>query len=207
MKKLCSFLFFVACQSFHIIAQETKFNLMPFDETKIELRLTDNEITVNSIGFDLKVLIINKSDSAFILYGFKDIGCAGAGEDYYRKANITVGSELFTANKSEQSILDIEGERQRFLRPGNIHTWKDVVTMVDNAKIIVRARSTETIIIPIKLHSRLERGIYQLQMLYYSGVNLVNIVDEETLIKDQKECGGLVYQGYAKSNSVKLIFK
>ena len=203
---------------------------MSYDRGKvIRLEVLDSLITVNTGDefFHLNVRLTNYSDSAFILYGFKAIQPAGSEVSFYKNGTyipthfIIVGNKLGepdivtaeepSSNPSMEldstsfvgslvSVIANEMQKNRLVINSN-STWLGKMKVLIATKRLKNFRSyeeTENIKI---------LGRHDLFLLYVSGVNVTNIISEEHIKKDEKENGAILFQGYAQSNTVKLIVK
>jgi len=74
--------------------------------------------------------------------------------------------------------------------------------------VIVPAHDSVSMEIPVKLDKRIRapRGEYSMFMMYNCGVNIANVIDERiySMLKKNK---AVLYQGYIRSNAIKLKIK
>lgn len=192
-------------QAFNLFGQ-THVQLLPFTKSRgIQLRIQSHEVLATDKGFNLDLLIENKTDTTFILYCFKIIGNGYGGENSYKKSEITGGSELFLKNMNDSNDkLELDGklERSRFRSD---FTGDSIKKVYDESLIVIKARENMRINIPVKLRQGfLRKGSYPLHLLYYCGVNIVNLFPDARIHSDMKKHRAFVFQGYLESNTITL---
>jgi hypothetical protein len=202
MSKSLTILFITLIQAFNLFGQ-THVQLLPFTKSRgIQLRIQGHEILATDKGFNLDLLIENKTDTTFILYCFKIIGDGYGGENSYKKSKITGGSAIFLQNMNNNLELDGKLERSRFRSDFSSDSVKKVY---DESVIVIKAREKMRINIPVKLRQGfLRKGNYPLHLLYYCGVNIVNLFPSARIHSDMKKHRAFVFQGYLESNKVTL---
>ncbi len=186
----------------NLFAQNLDLEIIPYDENKlIELKLLDNEVIASDKGFTLKISICNKTDGNLILYRFRIIDTGAEDEKFFMKKYFGAGSELFPKDSLTRWFkfeMDEKINRIRF----RTDITRDTIERISNeSKIIVNARDTMVISLPVKLRQGfLKKGTYSLYMIYSCGVN----VRKSNILKDMEKYKAQVYQGYVKSNTIKL---
>jgi hypothetical protein len=190
-----------------ILGQAPKIKLMPLDKNqRLQITLLENEIVATDRGFNLKLLLSNKTDTSFILYSFKIMRNGGPDQEYFKQG---MGTNLFPSDQLNRYIkFEMDSKLDRTLKYGlSMNYNRDTIDNVfTKSLVVIKARSTQEINIPVKLRGGfLKKGIYSLFMIYSCGVNILPYgVKENIMRKDKQKHKALVYQGYVKSNSVKL---
>ncbi len=187
-------------------SQNSKLPFIPFDQNqKIQIKLLDKEIVATDRGFELRLSIENKTDTSFILYHFKLFQTGRKDESFYTKSGGT-GSDLFPKDKNNRWFgLELDSKLDRMMKYDLPFTRATMDSIYDKSYITIKGRETLQITIPIKLRQGfLKKGIYSLFMVYYSGVNIPNVINKEKILADMKKHKAVVYQGYIKSNTVKF---
>jgi hypothetical protein len=185
------------------------------DENQMRLLLLEKQLilTTNQSEIIFNVSLINGTGRSFLLYGFKKIEDAITGENFYTKDNdITVGNALFVidgrGNRLKLGIIDpLAVEHYKPLTFDSLKkSFIDSGETIKDSKILIGGIDTINFILSAKIESgKLEKGIYAAYLIYYCGKNIVNLVDESTIKADEKKNGAILFQGYVKSNAIRLV--
>lgn len=193
--------------SFIGFSQSSTLNFIPYDKNqKIQIKLLDKEIIATDRGFELRLSIENKTDSSFILYNFMLFRNGRKDETFFTNNSIGAGPDLFPKDKNNRWFgLELDSKLDRRMKYDLPFTRASIDSIYDKSYITIKGRETLQIKVPIKLRQGfLKKGVYSLFIVYYSGVNIPNIIDEEKILADMKKHNAIVYQGYIKSNTVKF---
>src|SRR5258708_27172582 len=94
---------------------------MPYDkDKKLQLLIIDTEIKLENgvTEFDINISITNKSDSSFLLYGFKAVESGNSTVDFWTKPKMVGGNALFSFDKNgvyhNIGVRDPQGEIKHF---------------------------------------------------------------------------------------------
>lgn len=188
---------------------------MRYDENKkLKLHLSIEKVIKrgDSIQFSIEVSIANQSDSSFLLYDFKEIEPGSQDVYLFTQPDMVCGNALF--------VFDRKGRYPRLGIKDNLvvpylvsedsirNIWKRNQNLVHSYGIVLLKRALFKTIINAKfINSELKPGVYVAYMIYYSGRNVKNVISEETIVEDEQKNKALLYQGYAKSNPVRLIVR
>lgn len=176
-------------------------------------------VQVNKSSFEIPVVLSNSSQENFILYAFTR-GFITTSEDSIfvnvlsQPGRSGAGNAMF--------VLDKYGNRQSLViddcddceEPDPISHRNDFLTILrDSTKRkymetteFLKAKSKRKTRIRIRLGNiKLSKGEYQFYMIYYAGSNLGEIIGEPTMKEDIIIHRGIVFKGWTKSNTIKLI--
>lgn len=188
--------------------QETK------NDKKIQLIFSESDIVIgaNQSQIELGISLANNTNQSFILYRFKEIEDAISDERFYTNDNdISVGNALF--------LIDDIGKRCKIgiVNPRSIEHYKPFTadslskSLKDsrdsflNNKLLIGSNKTVNLVLSAQINTKLKKGIYSAYLIYYSGKNIVNLVSVDRINSDQKENDAILFQGYVKSNIIKII--
>lgn len=206
---LCSRVIFILLIHLSGCAQERK------NDNQMRLLLLEKQIVLSTTQsrISLNVALVNRTGKSFLLYGFKKIEDAITGENFYTSDDdITVGNALF--------IIDDKGKRIKLgiIDPLEVEHYKPLTIdslkthfinsgeSIQGNRILIKSIDSVNFMLSAKIRSgRLERGIYNAYLIYYCGKNIVNLVDAATIKSDEKKSGAILFQGYVKSNTIKLV--
>jgi hypothetical protein len=190
---------------------------MAYDKNKLlELRLVQNITNVysGSDGFEMDVEITNKSTDSFLLYGFKIIEPGNSSLSTFMQPEMVAGSALFVCNEkgmlaiaSLQSPPDGVGELDpmdsaRFV--GGLLTAAG--RFIDATKITLKKNESWRGNLHVKINQRkMVRGEYEVFLIYYCGINITNLIDAKRIHTEEIINHAILYQGYVKSNTTRLI--
>lgn len=202
---------------FSLIPFLAESQILAYDSNKIvqiELLQKEIELPYNCRVFKLNIKLKNNGDRKLLLYGVKRFETAYAGKDWYIGNDHSFGCALFAFNKKrELIIIKINDPIQRSyfehqekkIYPVNMDS---IVNTINKNLILLAPYQTveETLEIPL-LKGNLKRGSYDFYILYFNGKYITNIIDESVIEADEKKYNALLFQGYAKSNTIKLTVK
>lgn len=186
-------------------------------EKKIQIRLLNEKIVYDELGFNLKVSITNKTDTTFLLYELKDVEDGWwDGRTTYMEPDNGVGSVIFILDENREQlklklIAELLDKYESHYTPVPLDSIEE---RFYKSWIIIPAKGTGEFIVPIipKIKAsgerdKLPKGEFTLSFLYYSGQNIINVVPKERILEEEKKYNAMMYQGYVESNTVKLIVK
>lgn len=79
---------------------------------------------------------------------------------------------------------------------------------IENKKILINVSDTIGFVLSANIKiGELEKGSYSAYLLYYCGKNIFNLFSEEKVRSDQQSNNAILFQGYIKSNIIKIIIK
>jgi hypothetical protein len=205
--------------------------------TKLQVTILDSRITLKpgDDSFELNFTIKNNSDSSFILYNFKTLYPGGPEPEKQMTPNSAVSNTVFLSKESAWLILDAtfleESEFIKGLKSGKF-IQMDSAELFDSLLhksgeryrerlLVLKKRETWIGKLPVEVDKfwllnqkafydtfgvRLS-GESELYLIYNCGRNISNIIDLETVRMDEKNHNAVLFQGYVKSNSIKLIIQ
>jgi hypothetical protein len=195
--------------------------------TKLELKILDNELLL-SPGDEwlmINVSITNKSNASFLLYDFKVIEPGRTPIESAMQPNWTVMNGIFALRDTVRlsifsmqplpgvgllqsldtlihikDLMEKHGARiqEEVLLLRNNETWSGKLRALVNKKRLLNQRYYEE-----KEKIKIE-GEYEAFLIYSCGKNITNLIDEEKILEDEKVNNAILFQGYVRSNSVKL---
>lgn len=201
---------------------------MPYDaNTKLELTILDKELFLKpgDEWLMLNISITNKSDSSFLLYDFKVIEPGSSSTEELMQPYWVVMNGIFAFRDSTKlsifsiqplpgiglpesvihipNLMEIVGNRiydEKLLLKKN-ETWSGKLSAFVSKKRLLKQKYYE------EMEGIKIAGEYDLFLIYSCGVNITNVVDEEKIREDEKANDAILFQGYVRSNTVKLTIK
>jgi len=182
----------------------------------LELLISNKVIVLEENNRDIEILGSANNGTAdnLILYDFNGvIYMIQEGEDFFCDGEGAAGFELFIYDeKSEQVIPDVyvpdsldytQIPTERF----NSLMEQSRAKFISNTEVI---KANQQIRFKKKVNLKnyhLEKGAYSLQVIYFAGKSISNMVDPRQILEDEEAYDAKIYQGCARSNKVALIVK
>lgn len=187
----------------------------------LTLKITKEVVSIHKGSQELRFDIIlgNRTDTNFILYGFRKVLILDSSIDSIFFNDIIInggaGSVLILLNKngSRQEIhpevcFDCgQQNKEEYRNPDYLSIAKmQAKDIYSRTKEFLKGNSYRVITLEFSLTNvELDCGEYYLYIIYYCGSDLYDIVDKKTTDRDEKKLRGKVFHGWLKSNTVKLI--
>jgi hypothetical protein len=200
------------------------------DSDSIGYMILDQEIRVNknSPYFEITVQLDNYSDRNFVLYAFKRISDSSLNDSLLRAQRPGAGNAIFITDNEgrrmpEEFTFEMHGDdyiKNPISEDSLNIVFKKIRSEYMDEKEVLKACENKIIKLRVDLKShpsisQLAVGEYLVYFIYYSGEDLTKIIEEipakvslvdETLIKeDQKKQNVIVFNGWVKTNQIKLI--
>jgi len=185
------------------------------DNPCFELKIQNDIIRVNESSLDIIVTFsgFNCSNESMILYNLNSqILMPFIEEKEYCKEDVAAGMTFYISNEAGEFIfpevplipdsIDYKPmpkeKLETLLAQSKIEFAKNTRVFKPHEKIDFKQK--------IRLQEyQLEKGVYYLHLLYFSGPYITNYVDADQIAKDKRSYTANVYQGCIKSNEVRLI--
>jgi len=193
---------------------------MPYERGKcFNFQILNKELvlTPGPDQLSVDVAIKNSCDSSFILYDFKIINPGSSNLKLYTQPNYVAGNFLF--------VLDQKDEVKYLFRPwppkpvGKFISPDDSSARVGNAirqhaermienKLVLKSNSTWKGKLEALVDKReFAQGEYSFFLIYSCGRNITNVIDRGVIDKEEEISNAILFKGFLKSNTVKLILK
>jgi hypothetical protein len=185
--------------------------MMAHDKNKkLEVSIVNSSITVDSkvASCNLRLLFTNRTDTAFLLYGFVDFESWKGHESLFKENDVTVGLVFFIASANGKKSLPLNSSEWKNRDNKFTYTYDNLLKDIkENNLVVPKNKSIEKTIKLEFVKERIQKGNYKMYLVYYCGKNITNLIDEKEIKNDEIINRALVYQGYAKSNTVNLNVK
>lgn len=184
------------------------------DQPCLDLRIHNDVLKIDKINSDviLEFGILNCSNENIIAYGINGQITRMIIENDFCHEDVAAGLTFYLYNEAGEAFFP-----EVPLIPDSIDykpmpkeklqalMEQSKVEFVKNTRVFSPQRRIE-FKQKIRLQDcQLEKGVYYLQVLYFSGNYITNYVTVEQIDKDKRVHKASVYQGCLKSNKVKLI--
>jgi len=193
---------------------------MKYKKTKcFQLELIDKEYLLSPgiEQFTINVRITNYCDCSFILYDFKVVGPGSSDIESYHQPNFVAGNYLIVLDRKNKpysifrswplkvdNVIIPEGDSAARVQST---TRRHAERMMDQ-KLILKSDSVWQGRLKVKVEPRwYVSGEYSMYLIYDCGRNVTNVVDSSEVKKDEVANNAILFQGYVKSNVVKLMLK
>ncbi len=187
------------------------------NEKSVDFILLEKEIKITKDidVFELDVSLVNRTDSAYILYAFKRVDEAISDEKFLMTDSITSGNEIYVLDSTGKMVYpsDFTLGDPILLRDSISENYPAERTALtseerfDLGKVVVRPQSKIDCIsleVNFKDHN-LDVGIYSIYLLYHSGIYLYSIIPESKVRSQEKKYSAQAYKGWFKSDTVRLV--
>ena len=198
-----TFLFVISCTN-----PESK------SRDSLELIIAESNITINQgdLNHMFNVQLFNNIDTSLILYNFKAVESGLLSEEDYMNGDCTAGNALFTLkdNLHLPAVTSIPDEIHN-----NLITKETLENVLDSLAnifkdraVIIKGKSSQKFSVSIDFAGfDFSPGEYSMYLIYYTGMNLGNVVSHAKQENDSQMNNVQVFKGWIKSNSVKLTVK
>ncbi|MCF6351577.1 MAG: hypothetical protein L3J06_01065 [Cyclobacteriaceae bacterium] len=177
----------------------------------VEILSPNLEIRKNDMALNISIQVKNDSEHSLLLYNFQEFEAALLSEDDYSNGRCTAGNAIFILDKFN-SPLDVYTSVPNEIdwTPITVDTLLNVISRLSKSfggnAIVLKKNSRQDLNVQLDLTGyELREGEYQLYLIYYTGKNLPNIVEKPQQKADEEKYKTEVFNGWVKSNTVKLI--
>lgn len=197
---------------------------------RIRYSIVEKEIRIkkDSPYFEITVELDNPSDRSFILYAFKRISDTALSDSLLCIERPGAGNAIFISDNEgkrmpEEFTIEMHGNAylKNPVTEDSLHNiFKKIRSENMGEKEVLRSGEKKNVKLKIDLKSnpsidQLTSGEYLLYFIYYAGDGLTktieespakaSLVDEDLIKEDQKKHKASVFNGWVRSNQVKLI--
>lgn len=181
----------------------------------ISIEIISDKILIQKSNPELifSVKIHNTTNKGFLMYSFGSMEEAFAEDSVYADDNNTAGNAIFIFDKQGNQIIpEISIGGEYHYNPVTLDTLQKVYERVREKSISNMVYLKPNSVVEINLeymltYYQLDKGEYEMYLMYYSGKNLANNVELAKLRGDEEKYDAEVFKGWVKSNVVKLLVK
>jgi hypothetical protein len=173
----------------------------------IEIRILDDIVYLENSQVKINMKILNHSDTSYILFAFDLFHEGLSSEEFYTQGiGYASGTAVFIFNNDGSKLKEHEPDHE----PMSFKEIDDVKLMTDRVYVegafLINQDSSDYISKIFSLKNlRPAPGKYSLFLIYYSGRNLSIFVSKNKQHMLESEYNAKTYEGWIKSNTVKLI--
>jgi hypothetical protein len=197
---------------------------------RIRYLIVDKEIRIkkDSPYFEITVELDNPSDRSFVLYAFKRISDTALSDSLLCIERPGAGNAIFITDNEgnrmpEEFIIEMHGDdylKNPVTEDSLYSIFRKIRSEYMDEKEVLKSGEKKNVKLKINLKShpsidQLAPGEYLVYFIYYAGDDLiknieespskVSLVDEALIKADQKKHKVIVFNGWVRSNQVKLI--
>lgn len=192
--------------------------------------ILDKEIhmTKGSTYLEVAVQLDNQSDKNFLLYAFNRISDSSLNDSLLIAQRPGAGNAIFITDNAgkrmpEEFTIEIHGDdylRSPMSEDSLNNVFKNIRSEYMDEKEVLKSGEKKIVKLKVNLKShpsirQLPSGEYLVYFIYYSGEDLtgiieeipakISLVDKASIREDQNKHKAIVFNGWVRTNQVKLV--
>jgi len=185
-------------------------------DTSLAICFDQKSISSKAVGEDISLTFefINSTDSNYLFYGLTDkLSLYEKEMSFYCDGDVVAGLELFVFDINNTMVVPeirisppSEIDYKPITPEDMINEFRKFQKKFRETMVALKKGGNERFTQTVNLEKyHLNKGEYYLQVLYYSGKNLQNIVAQELIQEDCMENSASVFYGCVLSEKVTLL--
>lgn len=179
----------------------------------IRVEIINDKILIQKSNpqLEFSIKLYNTTEKGFLMYSFGSMEEAFAEDSVYADDNNTAGNAIFIFDKQGNQITpEISIGGKYHYNPITLDTLQNVhervrEKFISNMVYLKPNSVVEDDLEYTLMNHQLDKGEYEMYLMYYSGKNLSNNVEPTKLREDEEKYNAEVFKGWIKSNVVKLL--